>query len=67
MGIEKILAKIDYPLLKKSIDINLTDDDRRELNITIDAIWEILECERIPDYINSKICDNCAFQDLCRV
>lgn len=64
-GVENIKAKIDYPLLKQSIDVEITDED-------IIMIEEILvDIERIVAFINppplekKRICKSCAYYDLC--
>ena len=64
-GVENIKAKIDYPLLKQSIDVELTDED----NIVIEDI--LLDLQKItslknPPYLDKKrICKACAYHDLC--
>ena len=66
-GIENIKAKIDFPLLRKSKEINLEDNDRQVLDNVIKNIKEIIEMDRPTSVINSKICDKCSYFDLCYV
>lgn len=64
-GVTNIKGKIDYPLLKQSIDVELEDGD-------IDKIEEILKDinlivkEKYPPMLDKKrICKSCAYYDLC--
>lgn len=66
-GIENIKAKIDFPLLRKSKEINLDDNDRQVLDNVIKDIEEIIEMDKPTSIINSKICDKCSYFDLCYV
>lgn len=64
-GIEGITAKIDYPLLKKNIEIVLCEKDEAELDDVIINVKKLLR-EKIPPNIDrSKKCLSCAYYDLC--
>ena len=66
-GIKNIKAKIDYPLLRETKDIELEDEDREVLNNVIKNIKDIANTEKTPPIINSKTCKKCAYFDLCYV
>ena len=66
-GIKNIKAKIDYPLLRETKDIELEDEDREVLNNDIKNIKDIANTEKTPPIINSKTCKKCACFDLCYV
>ncbi len=66
-GIKNIKAKIDYPLLRETKDIELEDEDRKVLNNVIKNIKDIANTEKTPPIINSKTCKKCAYFDLCYV
>lgn len=61
------IAKIDYPLLKQTIDVELSEEDEDEIkNILLD-IDKILN-DSIPPTINKKrICKACAYYELCYI
>lgn len=63
-GIKNIKAKIDYPLLRETKDIELEDEDRKVLNNVIKNIKDIANTEKTPPIINSKTCKKCAYFDL---
>ena len=66
-GIENIQAEINYPLLRKTEQIILEENDRKILMTVTQEIEELQKSEKIPEKINSKICKNCAYFDLCYV
>ena len=62
---EGISGKIDYPLTKRNIDVELTDKDCRELYKIIDDINKIKEHELPLELSETKICKKCAYFDMC--
>lgn len=66
-GIENIQAEINYPLLRKTEQIILEEKDRKIFKTVTQEIEELQKSEKIPKKINSKICKNCAYFDLCYV
>lgn len=64
-GVENIKAKIDYPLLKQSMDIDLTDEDRIKIESILEDIKEIVNRKTPPDLEKKRICKSCAYYDLC--
>ena len=66
-GVKNIQAKIDFPLLRESKEIILENEDRKILNNVIKNIQEIVEMEKPPQKIDSKICTKCSYYDLCYV
>lgn len=64
-GVDNIKAKIDYPLLKQSIDVNITDEDIISIeNILVD-IQNIVTSSKPPELEKKRICKACAYYDLC--
>ncbi len=66
-GVENIKAKLDYPLMKQTVDISLEEDDEEKIRKILDNIKEIVQAENIPDQLNSNICKKCAYFDLCMI
>lgn len=62
-----ISATIDYPLLKRTIKVELTEDDIIKIDKILNEIVEIINNLSIPVCENSKKCKKCAFFDLCMV
>lgn len=66
-GVFGITAKIDYPLIKKNIVVELTDEDELRLEEIIREITDIKSRSLPPEYETKKICNKCAYHDLCLI
>ena len=66
-GLIGLKGILDYPLLKQTVEVNLTDKDRENLDNTIIGIKEILRKESPPTLEKKSICKKCAYFDLCFV
>lgn len=66
-GIKNIKAKIDFPLLRESKEVNLDNNDRQVLDKVIENVKEIIKMDRPTSVIDSKICNKCSYFDLCYV
>ena len=66
-GVKEIEAKVDYPLLKQTKEVFLTQEDREILKKAIQDIEKILESDKIPKKLDAKICKKCAYYDLCYI
>ena len=64
-GMDKLTGKIDYPLLKKTVDVELNKEDEEELEKIINEIQEILNEQKPPVLVKQNICKKCAYCDLC--
>ena len=66
-GLIGLKGILDYPLLKQTVEVNLTDEDRKKLDNIIIGIKEILRKESPPILEKKGICKKCAYFDLCFV
>lgn len=66
-GLIGLKGILDYPLLKQTVEVNLTDEDRKNLDNIIIGIKEILRKESPPTLEKNGICKKCAYFDLCFV
>lgn len=66
-GVEGLKAKIDYPLLKKNVGVELTQEDEERLGKIVQEISELKKQAYPPDFKKKKICGKCAYHDLCFV
>lgn len=60
-------ARIDYPKLKKVVDVDLSQEDEKELDEIITNIKKICDLDEPPKITNNKICKKCAYYDLCYI
>ncbi|KLE16530.1 CRISPR-associated protein Cas4 [Clostridium sp. C8] len=63
--VDNIKGKIDYPLLKQSIDVELTDQDIILIEGILEDIEKIVTLKNPPPLEKKKICKSCAYYDLC--
>ena len=66
-GLVGLKGILDYPLLKQTVEVNLTDGDSENLDNIIIGIKEILRKESPPILEKKGICKKCAYFDLCFV
>lgn len=66
-GLVGLKGILDYPLLKQTVEVNLSDSDRENLENIIIGIKEILSKESPPILEKKNICKKCAYFDLCFV
>ncbi|MDE7018237.1 MAG: CRISPR-associated protein Cas4 [Lachnospiraceae bacterium] len=64
-GVDGLKAKIDYPLLKKNLVVELTQEDEDQLKEVVQEIIMTKELMQPPQFIPKKICAKCAYHDLC--
>ena len=64
-GVKEIKGKVDYPLLKKSVIVELSDKDIETLEKIIFEIVDIENMDIPPVNANLKLCKKCAYYDLC--
>lgn len=65
--VEGIKGKVDYPLLKQSIDIELTDEDEKYIESVLIDLKEIVNKPLPPLLEKKRICKSCAYFELCYV
>lgn len=66
-GIEETTAILEYPLLRQTDRLELTEEDIIYLEKTTLSIAQLKESEQCPPVINAKICRNCSYYELCYV
>ena len=64
---DDLKGKIDYPLLKKTMEVELSDEDKNEIERILGEISEIKRAELPSALAESKLCKKCAYFDLCFV
>lgn len=66
-GVDGITGKIDYPLLKQSVAVQLEREDEDKMQEMLEEIRVIGERSLPPELIRQKICKSCAYFDLCYI
>ncbi|MBI9071957.1 MAG: CRISPR-associated protein Cas4 [Melioribacteraceae bacterium] len=66
-GIEGVTGKIDYPKLKKTEDVFLTESDRVKLREIENEVKKIIDSKVPSEVINKPFCKKCSYYDLCYI
>lgn len=64
-GVDNIKAQIDYPLIKKTAEVEFTEEDKKEIEKVLKDIEVIVEKDIPPELEKKRICKSCAYYDLC--
>ena len=64
-GVDGLRGRIDYPLLRQSVDIELTEADEDVLKNAIQEIKSIVKSPLPPAKTQNKICKSCAYYEFC--
>ena len=66
-GIEGVTGLLEYPKLRHTLEVLLSDRDRNELEQVISKAQEIIARESCPERIKLGICKNCSYFEFCWV
>ncbi len=66
-GIDGVTGVLEYPTLRKTDKVELTDEDRRRIGEIEQQICQIVENEHCPACIHNRICKKCSYYDFCYV
>lgn len=64
-GIDGVTGVLEYPTLRKTDKVELTDEDRRRIGGIEQQICLIVENEHCPACIHNRICKKCSYYDFC--
>jgi len=66
-GLEGVTGILEYPILRQTEKIMLTDNDRSKILEIEQKIEQLLASDVCPPRIQSKICKLCSYYDFCYV
>ncbi len=64
-GIVGVTGLLEYPKLRHTEEVLLTDSDREQLEIIVADITRIIASESCPPAVTMGICKNCSYFDFC--
>lgn len=64
LGVEK-KGVLNYPKMKKRVDVELTPEAEREVEAALTRVKEILEKDRPPALERKPYCPKCAYYEFC--
>lgn len=60
-GIDGVKGILEYPLLRKTQEVILTDIDREEIQTIAEEITNVISQEQCPPVTKKGICKNCSY------
>jgi len=66
-GIKGVTGILEYPTLRQTSKVELTDEDRKRIREIEIEIRKIIENENCPTLEKKKICRNCSYYEFCYV
>ena len=64
-GVEGVRGILEYPEMRKTKEVMLTDVDREEIRSMINEIESIIQQEDCPKRVKKGLCRNCSYFDFC--
>ncbi len=64
-GIDNVRGLLEYPKLRRTEEISLSNRDINEIELCLSQITEILNSDKCPDRIKMSICKKCSYFDFC--
>lgn len=64
-GVEGAVSILEYPLLRLTDSINLSNDDVQHFKQIIQEVIDLKQSQQCPPVINARICKKCSYYDLC--
>ncbi|MEE9364105.1 MAG: CRISPR-associated protein Cas4 [Cellulophaga sp.] len=65
--IKGVLGYIEYPKLRKTAEVFLTKPDVEFLEETVPKVQQLVQQEKCPATINTRICKKCSYYELCYI
>lgn len=66
-GVSDVKSIIEYPLLRQTETIELSEEDIQNLQNLILKIQQLQESEICPPVLNARICKSCSYYELCYI
>ncbi|SFS35269.1 CRISPR-associated exonuclease, Cas4 family [Porphyromonadaceae bacterium NLAE-zl-C104] len=66
-GVEGVTGLLEYPTLRHTAKVVITEDDRQKIKAMKQDIQGIIRSDDCPPIINAKICRNCSYYEFCYV
>lgn len=66
-GVEGVSGILEYPTLRHTSQVSLSEDDRVKIEEMEKDIEGIVQSESCPPVINAKLCKSCSYYEFCYV
>ena len=66
-GIENPTGILEYPTLRKTEEVLLSNVDRESIQEMMEKIKEIIHSDTCPEKQKRKFCENCSYYEFCNI
>ncbi len=66
-GISGVSGVLEYPTMRQTEKVELTDDDRKKIETICQEIETICDSDNCPPIVKKSYCKNCSYYELCFV
>ena len=66
-GVDGVTGLIEYPKLRETTKVELTDEEVNRLEKMVAEIEHIIAAESCPERMDAKICKRCSYYEFCYV
>jgi len=66
-GITGVSGILNYPKLRKTLKVEINEDDRRRLSQIVSDATSVIKQPVAPPVINKPFCKNCSYYELCYI
>ncbi len=66
-GISGVSGILEYPTMRQTEKVELSDDDRKKIETICQEIETICESDDCPPIVKKSYCKNCSYYELCFV
>ena len=64
-GIEGVSGVLEYPVLRKKVEVEFQSEDRREIEKILAEIEKIISDENCPPLVKKRLCGSCSYYEFC--
>lgn len=64
-GIEGVTGILEFPKLRKTEEVLLTDIDRERITVYVKEIYSVINSDKCPAKLNKSKCRNCSYYEFC--
>lgn len=64
-GIDGCTGLLEYPTMRQTMPVVLTDEDRDEIRQMEKEIFNIIESDVCPPLVKKRFCKSCSYYDFC--
>lgn len=64
-GIKDVKGMLEFPKLRKTETVTLSDDDRKEIRKKLADIEDVCQQDSCPPLLNKGLCKQCSYYEFC--